>query len=197
MYDSPVSLQDCCIDVICENISAVCEVKENGDDNSSQLVFNNGDVFIHSVLSEKLLSALGEKGKLDDKTMLLFDSKVTNLKRVHLKNASRLTTKGLKTLKSHKITELEATNLTTVTINDLIGCLGEWTIQHLRVLNVAHGMFASSAKLCVAVYLPKLRNLHTLNVCFTEFNKHCLEIIATDLVMLENLDISGTKVKMK
>lgn len=42
--------------------------------------------------------------------------------------------------------------------------------------------------------LNKLRALQTLNVSGTEFNKHGLEIVVDDLPLLENLDISCTRV---
>lgn len=47
---------------------------------------------------------------------------------------------------------------------------------------------------CVVVALSKLRNLQSLNVSCTEFNRHGLEIVAEDLPQLESLDISCTRV---
>ena len=193
MYDAPVSLQNCCVDYICENIEALCEVQTNVDDNQYKLVFKDPDIFFHNNISEQLLQTLCDKGKLDDLTLRLFDPKVTRLKSVAIKDAP-VTTKGLRVLKAHKIQELEAIGLKNVTINDLIGCLGEWTLQNLRTLNVTNSTFLNSAKFCVVVSLSKLRSLHSLNVSNTEFNKHGLEMIADDLPVLESLDISCTPV---
>jgi len=46
----------------------------------SRLVFKDSEVYFHSDLSEKLLTALSEKGKLCDLTMTLFDSNTTRLR---------------------------------------------------------------------------------------------------------------------
>lgn len=139
------------------------------------------------------MQTLCEKGKLNDETIALFDPSVTSLKHVSITNA-QLSTKGLRTLKGHKIAELDLIGLKSVTINDAIGCLGEWTLNNLRALNVCNSTFLNSLKFCVVVSLSKLRNLRSLNVSWTEFNKHGLEIIAEDLPNLENLDISSTPV---
>lgn len=194
MYDTPGSLQDCCIGFICENISAICESQTLLDDQTCRLLFRDADLYLHSGVSEQLLASLCEWGKMDDMTMTLFDSSVTRLKNVRLRNVSSLTKRGLQVLRSHHISYLEATGLTQVTVNDLIGCLGEWTLQNLRTLNVANSTFLNNTKYCVVVSLSKLRNLHTLNVSNTEFNRHGLEIVAADLTLLENLDISRTRV---
>lgn len=66
-------------------------------------------------------------------------------RRVKITDARELTLRGLKVLKPHKITELETIGLK-VTVNDLIGCLGEWTLQNLRSLNVAHSAFMDGPK---------------------------------------------------
>uniref|UniRef100_T1J5A3 Uncharacterized protein n=1 Tax=Strigamia maritima TaxID=126957 RepID=T1J5A3_STRMM len=193
MYDTPVSLQDSCIDFICDNIFAICDTQVS-EDQVPRLLLKDEETYLHSDIAEQLLFTLSERGKIDDTTLTFFDSRVTRLRNVRLRNASRLTQKGLRTLRPHHITHLEASGLTLVTVNDLIGCLGEWTLQNLRTLNVANSTFINNVKYCVVVSLSKLRNLHTLNVSNTEFNRHGLEIVAEDLVMLEHLDISGTRV---
>ncbi|KAK7864900.1 hypothetical protein R5R35_001989 [Gryllus longicercus] len=214
MYDSPSSLQEACVDFICENLEALCETSPVNASTSTaegeseteltqtaaaavaagnRLVFRDNDVYFHSDISEQLLTALSEKGKLSDFRMTLFDSSTTRLRHVCLRNAGKLTTKGLRVLKGHKICTLEATGLK-VTVNDLIGCLGEWTLQNLRTLNVARSTFMDGSRYCVVVALSKLRNLQSLNVSCTEFNRHGLEIVAEDLPHLESLDISCTRV---
>jgi Zyg-11 family protein len=82
--------------------------------------------------------------------------------------------KGLRTLKGHKIIELEALGLCRATVTDLISCLGEWSLQNLRLLNVTNSTFMDSNKHCVVVALSKLKNLQVLNVANTEFNKTSL-----------------------
>ncbi|XP_053972033.1 protein zyg-11 homolog B-like [Hylaeus anthracinus] len=155
--------------------------------------FWHSDVFLPAEISEQLLSNLCEKKRLTDVTITLFDSKSTRLRHVRLKDASALTAKGLKVLKQHKVEELVVNGLK-ITVNDLISCLSDWSLQNLRSLSVAKGSFMGCSRYCVLVTLSKLRALNTLNVSGTEFNKHGLEIVVEDLPLLESLDISCTKV---
>jgi len=192
MFDSPLSLHDCCIDFICNNLADLCR-EETLPTGLTKLVFKDQDIFFQHHLSESLLEALCEKSKLTDDSMTLFDPKLMNLRHVCIRDA-QLTTRGLRTLKQHKISDLEVTGVRSVTINDVIGCLGEWSLTNLRTLNVCNSTFLNSTKFCVVVSLSKLRNLSCLNVSRTEFNKHGLEIIAEDLPKLENLDISVTSI---
>ena len=50
----------------------------------------------------------------------LFDGETTRLRHVRLRDASRLTVKGLKTLKGHRIVELEVGNPHTVLQNTVL-----------------------------------------------------------------------------
>ncbi|XP_014295935.1 protein zyg-11 homolog B isoform X3 [Microplitis demolitor] len=237
MFESPRSLQEVCVDFICDNVLALCEVHSSNigstnfnqlstttteegrliyntnDDNGllvtassaaasindinfcslTRLNFKDPDIFLPAQISEQLLASLCEKKALSDLTITLFDSKTTILRHVRLKDASSLSVKGLKVLKQHKIIDLEVNGLK-VTINDLIGCLGQWSLDNLRSLSVAKGSFIDCSRVCVFMALSKLRALHTLNVSGTEFNKHGLEIIVEDLPLLESLDISCTRV---
>jgi Zyg-11 family protein len=68
-----------------------------------------------------------------------------DIRDVQIRNARMLTTRGLRVLKGHKISSLEATGMK-VTVNDLIGCLGEWTLQNLRSLNVARSTFMDASR---------------------------------------------------
>lgn len=108
-------------------------------------------------------------------------------------NAMNLTCRGLKTLRQHHIVDLEATQLK-VTISDLISSLSDWTIDNLRSLTVSDCTFVDSSKMAAMVSLSRLKNLRTLNVSYTEFNNHGLEIIVEDLRHLECLDLSETRV---
>jgi len=194
LIDNPILLQEACIDYICDNIESICRSTVSPKDGETKLQFKEEEVFFHTELSENLLLQLCEKKKMDDMVLTLFDSETTRLRYVRLKDASKLSTKGLKTLKGHKIVELEALGLTRATVTDLISCLGEWSLQNLRLLNVANSTFVDANKYCVVVALSKLKHLQTLNVSNTEFNKTSLELVVEDLGLLENLDISLTKV---
>ncbi|XP_005110536.1 protein zyg-11 homolog B [Aplysia californica] len=195
MYDTPVSLQNYCVDFICDNLSALCEVQPlaSTDSKQTKMVFKDPETCFHSTLSDQLLSTLSEKGKLNDESLSLFDPNATVLRHVSIHNAP-VTSRGLRILKGHRVSQLEVTGIKDVTVNDVIGCLGEWTLSNLRILNVSRNTFLNNSKFCVVVSLSKLRNLHTLNVSFTEFNRHGLEIIAEDLPCLEVLDISCTEI---
>lgn len=193
MYESPSNLQDFCVNYICDNISALCEEHTDADNGYTTLTFKSGEIFFPCNLSDQLLQNICEKKKLDDRTVSLFDASCTNLKRVRIKNAS-VTAHGLRVLKPHKIIELEASGLKKLSINDLIGCLGEWTTSNLRLLDVSQCTFINKSKFCVLVSLSQLKSLQTLNVSYTEFNNNALDIVSQDLTSLENLDISGTPV---
>ncbi|KAK6621766.1 hypothetical protein RUM44_001573 [Polyplax serrata] len=198
MYESPETLQDLCINCIANNLESLCRPVQYCDGVTgltSKLVFKDREAYFHSEISEHLLTVLCNKGKLTDLNITLFDSKSTRLRHVHLQNANLLTRKGLRILKGHCINSLEATGLK-VTVNDLIMCLGDWTLQNLKSLNVARCSFLEldSTKYCVVVALSKLHNLRYLNVSCTEFNTHGLGIVCEDLPELEALDISNTNV---
>ncbi|CAK9828911.1 Protein zyg-11 homolog B [Anthophora retusa] len=217
MFESPRSLREICIDFICNNILGLCEVhlgdigehspnssdtttctiarasNEGSSSSATRLSFRHSDAFLPAEISEQLLSNLCEKKTLCDLTITLFDSKSTRLRHVRLKDASTLSAKGLKILKQHKVIHLVVNGLK-ITVNDLISCLGDWSLQNLQSLSVAKGSFMDCSRYCVIVTLSKLRALHTLNVSGTEFNKHGLEIVVEDLPLLESLDISCTKV---
>ncbi len=62
-------------------------------------------------------------------------------------------------MRGHKILELEALGLRKSTVTDLISCLGEWSLQNLKMLNVSNSTFLDTNKFCIIVALSKLRNL--------------------------------------
>ncbi|EFX71374.1 hypothetical protein DAPPUDRAFT_308901 [Daphnia pulex] len=157
------------------------------------LTFKKGHIYLHTSLSEQLLNILGQNGKINDETLPIFNSSNTRLEKVIMHNATNLSCKGLRTLKQHHIVDLEATQLK-VTISELISSLSDWTIENLRSLVVSDCTFVDSSKVAVMVSLSRLKNLRTLNVSYTEFNNHGLEIIVEDLRHLECLDLSETRV---
>lgn len=63
---------------------------------------------------------------------------------VVLPKTKNLTTKGLRTLKKHKIKKLKVHGLD-CTVNELIGSLGEWTTQNLESLSVSNSSFISDS----------------------------------------------------
>ena len=184
--------QDSTINYICENLLEVCSAVTDSSD-ETRLKFKDEQTFLHAELSEQLLHKLCEKKLLDDLVMTLFNCESTRLKQVRFRDASKLSVKGLKTLRGHRIQELEAVGLSKATVTDLISCLGEWSLLNLRNFNVANSTFVDSNKFCVVVALAKLRNLQALNVSRTEFNRTSLELVVEDLPKLESLNISCTQ----
>lgn len=59
---------------------------------------------------------------------------------VLLPKTKNLTTKGLRTLKKHKIKKLKVHGLD-CTVNELVGSLGEWTTHNLESLSVSNSSF--------------------------------------------------------
>ena len=185
------SFQDATINYICENLLEVCTAVTDASE-KTRLKFKDEQTFLHAELSEQLLHKLCEKKLLDDLVLTLFNCESTRLKQVRFRDASKLSVKGLKTLRGHRIQDLEAVGLSKATVTDLISCLGEWSLLNLRNFNVANSTFVDSYKFCVVVALAKLRNLQALNVSRTEFNRTSLELVV-DLPKLESLNISCTQ----
>ena len=193
MFDSPDTLQDICVSYVAKNVNKIFKKIKDECGNITKYEFENSYACFPLVLSEQLFTALDKNG-LTDELCTIFDPSVTRLQRVYIRDASNITTKGLRILRSHKITELAVIGLSSITVNDLIGCLGDWTLEHLRLLNVSFSTFLSTERVRVVIALSKLRNLRCLDVSFTEFNSQALEIVAEDLPLLESLNISVTMV---
>ena len=84
MYISPTTLQDYCVNFICDNLPILCEnyndIKNRSVSDPNKLKFKDSDVYFHSEISERLLKALCAKGKLNDSTLTLFDVGTTRLR---------------------------------------------------------------------------------------------------------------------
>lgn len=100
MYISPTSLQEVCVNYICDNLLELCEPLDTSEESINQsdsssstssssevvskkdikLVFRDNDVYFHSEVSERLLTALCTKGRLTDQTLALFGSSTTSLR---------------------------------------------------------------------------------------------------------------------
>lgn len=109
------------------------------------------DHFFHSDISESLLETLDDKGRINNRTLSLFEASHMRLTSVKLRKAQELTTGGLMFLKGHKITDLTVNGLTKATVTDLIGCLDDWSKENLKHLNVANSTFVDLNKIAVVV----------------------------------------------
>ena len=126
MFDSPLALSDCCLTRIRESVpsdvgSAACGTNEDWGLVSTLLTSS----LVTSNISEQMLTCISEDGKLTDCLMEeVFPSSTCRLESVVIPDASHLTKKGLRVLKTHRINHLEVVGLTKATINELVGCLG-------------------------------------------------------------------------
>nr|XP_002731774.1 PREDICTED: protein zyg-11 homolog B-like [Saccoglossus kowalevskii] len=193
---SPDSLQELCLDYISHNLYSLCtQIPSEDKSGFVKLSFKDCDIYFHRELSEELLQRLSKQYALNDAVLSLFaNPKSTRLKRAFIKNAV-LSYKGLKALSCHRIIDLDASWVRGVTVNDIIGALGEWTTGHLQSLNVSGTTFVNSSKFCIVISLSMLKALRHLNVSYTEFNNNLgLELVIDSLCHLESLDISHTPI---
>lgn len=139
MFVSPKTLREFCLQFLRQQINE--EVDEDE-------VCGHTSTAVNGHLVEELLESLSANCQLTDETLLrpIFDSKSTQLKSVRIPDGSRLTARGLRTLRGHRIEELLVNGLQKCTINELIGCLGEHSLQRLRSLNVSQSSFTASNK---------------------------------------------------
>ena len=185
--ESPLKLQDYCLEKICNNVETLCCDK---DSRSSGSGFH-----LPTHLSEQFLLRLNQSKKLTDKTLLLFNENSSSLRKVDICNAN-ITVEGLQILRQHKLLSLRVSRIKNLSVDDIIGCLNSWSLANLRHLNVSHCTFISNAKVRapVLVSLTKLKNVQSLNVSNTEFNETGLEILAQCLTSLVALDVSSTSI---
>lgn len=207
------------LDLICDLIEINEPFNQTNQKNkhaNKKLVFKDKTIKINHIVSEDILERLCDLGKLNDLTITLFNQTQTCFKNVRIKNAS-ISKESVKVfLKQHQINELLINNIqinsndsesqnsidqianninhsnqTPITINDLIDGLNTWSLEHLKNLNVSRNISLFGS---ILINLKQLNNLVKLNVSYTCFNNHSLEIITQDLNHLEYLDISGTRV---
>ncbi|KAG0712443.1 Protein zyg-11 B [Chionoecetes opilio] len=199
MVDCPGSLQHLVVEYVASHVKDVCTPHSHSPtpDDTHKLYFRDSNAFFHQKVANLLLLTLDRKGLLNDLNMTLFDPVAVRLSQVNLHNADNVTCKGLKELRSHQIQAVEVKNLSKVSVDELISCFGEWTLNNIRELSVSGSSFSSShphkgipaPRLYVG--LSKLRNLHVLNVSGTKLASHALLNLCTDLNHLSSLDISN------
>ncbi|XP_076256337.1 protein zyg-11 homolog B-like [Rhynchophorus ferrugineus] len=207
MYESPISLKETCLDVICNNIYTYIghqTIAENGlttnkkgcDDERTdkRYKFRDSDIFLVNTMSERLMEKMLEKRILCDATLNIFSSRNTILKTVKIKNC-KVTKGGLEILKQHKIIDLEIVNLKNVSLSDILDCLGDWTLQNLVKANFARSTFTDTFRYSFVTKLTSLKSLKSLNLSYTDLNQSTFKTICESLCNLEHVDISGTQVR--
>ncbi|XP_030757278.1 protein zyg-11 homolog [Sitophilus oryzae] len=209
MYESPVSLEETCLDVICHNILTYIEPQIQTEDGWTSAVegsdcyddersdkrykFRDSHIFLINKISEKLMAKMMEKRILCDATLNIFTEHNTILKVVKIRNC-KVTKCGLQVLKQHKITDLEIVNVKNISIGDILDCLGEWSIQNIVNANFSKCTFINAFRYSFMVKITSLKHLRVLNLSQTELNQATFQLICEDLKHLENLDISCTQV---
>lgn len=136
MYDCPKSLEDLCINTICDHMLTYIvpyESEPKGgwwdkldcrassiEDDVEIFKFRDPDIFIINEISEKLLNKLVEKKLLCDATLNIFTSRNTLLKKFKIGNC-KVSKNGLLVLKQHNLIDLECVNLKRISIGDILG----------------------------------------------------------------------------
>ncbi len=211
------------LDLVCDFNSFESNQLIRPSTNSKKLIFKDKQIKFNHIVSEDILERLCDLGKLNDLTITLFTSKQTCLKHIRIRNVSISKESVKLLLKQHQINELIINNIQTypqdldlvvnsinnyetnannnnnnsnihqtpITINDLIDSLNAWSLEHLKCLNVSRNISLFGS---ILINLRQLKNLSKLNVSYTCFNNHSLDIITQDLTSLEYLDITGTRV---
>ena len=124
----------------------------NNVHNLCPVINNINSCHLTSNISEYLLESISEDGRLTDDVMQeVFPSENCRLENVRIPDASCLSKRGLRVLRSHHINLLQVTGLTKATINELIGCLGEYSLNNLNLLNVSRSTFTSSARVSLFI----------------------------------------------
>lgn len=191
------SLQVLCLNYIASNLSKFTKEVPGteGDYLETKLVFREPNFILHQELAEQLLKKLSKLGRLTDTILSLFRKEaIGTIRRACLRHAN-VSSKGLRSLSTQHLLELDATGLHGVNVNGIIGAQGEWTRKNLKALTVSRCTFMNTSKYCIVISLPQLKSLRHLDVSYTEFGYNLgLECVASDLPHLDSLDISGTLV---
>lgn len=191
------SLQTICLNYLAVNLTEFTKEIPAGDGDhlETTLIFREPNVILHQELAEQLLKKLSKLGSLSDTVLSLFRKEtIGSLRRACLRHAN-VSSKGLRSLSSQHLLELDATGLHGVNVNGIIGAQGEWTRKNLKALTVSRCTFMNTSKYCIVISLPQLKSLRHLDVSYTEFGYNLgLECVVSDLPHLDSLDISGTLV---
>lgn len=130
MCDTPATLQEICLNGICDNFLDVFEEFYAPQQKSHSLEkciyekrfrFKDSDMFLYNELSEMLFNKLVEKRMLCDETLNIFSEKNTRLRKVKIRKSRKISYDGLKILKQHKVAELDCVNFKTMSIDKIIG----------------------------------------------------------------------------
>lgn len=154
MFETPLPLRDISLGFIRDSIIEEITEKpvnydycQNDSQNTCPIINSLTSCHLTSSTSEYLIESISEDGHLTDDVLIeVFPAENCRLEQVKIPDASLLSKRGLRVLRSHNIDQLQVTGLTKATINELIGCLGEYSLNNLNLLNVSRSTFTSSAR---------------------------------------------------
>ncbi|CAH1118716.1 unnamed protein product [Phaedon cochleariae] len=207
MCQSPNTLEDLCLESVCENILTYIEPVEtkelcwnssedndSSEDECTNFRFKDPEIFLIRAISEKLLNRLVEKRLLRDSLLNIFSNENTKLTKFKIQNCNKVSKTGLQILKHHKIQDLECVKMEKVSIGEIIDCLNQWSIDNITAVNFSKCSFIDESRYTFMMKISDLKNLRILNLSYTELNQTVFEMICEDLIHLEKLNISGTLV---
>ncbi len=142
--------------------------------------------------AQKLLFKLCKRQILKDEHLNLFSSKYVDLVSPVLRDVG-ISPNALRILRDFTLTNLTATNLKNISLNSILGCLGETTVDQLVSLNITCSSIEEN-NIPVIVSLGRLRNLQVLNVSRTKLGTESLRSAVSMLPSLRHLNISRTNV---
>uniref|UniRef100_A0AAR5QJW0 Protein zer-1 homolog-like C-terminal domain-containing protein n=1 Tax=Dendroctonus ponderosae TaxID=77166 RepID=A0AAR5QJW0_DENPD len=208
MYQSPISLEEICLNVACSNILLFVEPEirtkdgwrtdtEGSDCYDEEKIdkryqFRDPDMFLINKVSEELLNKMMERKVLCDATLNIFNSRNTCLRKVSIKNC-KVSKCGLEILKQHRITELEIGNLLDVGIGDVLACLNDWSLQNITTANFADCQSPTGIiRIDSITNRSGLSRLRHLNVSNTELDQNTFKILCREWKLIETLNLSNT-----
>ena len=153
---------------------------------------SKGAVKLPGPIGEQLIEVVGKAGKFKEDTLVIICTNSTDIRRIILRNSTKLNKESLKLLQNHPINEFEATHLnpcydSPLTADDIIHCLKE--PHDLKILNLSNNFLFENIQT-----LNLLCNLQVLNVSSTNFKNEDLVHLAEHCNGLVKLDISYTPV---
>ncbi|KAG5881719.1 hypothetical protein JTB14_037935 [Gonioctena quinquepunctata] len=203
MYESPNSLEDLCLETICENIltyiepldtkDGCLENTDSFDEEVKKFRFRDPEIYFIGEISEKLLRKFVEKRLLCDAILNIFTEQNTKLRNFSIKNC-KVSKNGLHILNQHKLLKLECVDIKKISIGDILDCLNTWSVENMTHANFTKCTFIDELRFTFMIKITSLKNVRSLNLAYTELNQTIFKIICEDLIHLDRLNISGTQV---
>nr|XP_054770268.1 protein zer-1 homolog [Lytechinus pictus] len=178
---SPLTLQELMIEYTLNDLRTVCVVDTNG-----KVVSLREDVYLPSVISDRIINTLARRGTLDDsKLQVLCDRNRVQLKKINLSRTA-LSDESLEKLSSHKLIELDISECENLS-KDCLPSLLKFT--SLQLLNL-HRCRDALEKYGLPLFDFPLKNLRSLNIGYTDLSGVQLHCLVQELRNLTVLDVS-------